>query len=266
VQEKHDQGVVDENTNRGSADIDALECEGVNPDVAMKMFHETILTTEAINVPGSKISSENKQKEAPFEEHSITEVKDSESNESARKEPEGALPQEPGNLVKIKQESLENGTKMSIFRENGKVSGKHQTSAEFIIAPSNMDERGDNDIGWPNESAKGCERLTSDSINTVRSIKFGKPSSEEVKRTQNTRSMYLKDIKESLGRIRAEPSNRVHTTSVGYHSRHAAQDPISSCKEIKVPLRDRARDFGRDRALELVVTSPQEETPRWRQE
>ena len=155
---------------------------------------------------------------------------------------------------------------MSIFRENDKASGKHQTSAEFIIAPSNMDERGENDIGWPDESAKGCERLTSDSINTVRSIKFGKPSSEEVKRTQNTRSMYLKDIKESLGRIRAEPSNRVHTTSVGYHSRHAAQDPISSCKEIKVPLRDSARDFGRDRALELVVTSPQEETPRWRQE
>ncbi|XP_066355084.1 uncharacterized protein [Miscanthus floridulus] len=266
VQEKHDQGVVDENTNRGSADIDALECEGVNPDVAMKMFHETTLTTEAVNVPGSKISSENKQKEAPFEEHSITEIEDSESNEFARQEPEGALPQEPGNLVKIKQESLENGTEMSIFRENDRASGKHQTSAEFIIAPSNMDERGDNDIGWPDESAKGCERLTSDTINTVRSIKFGKPSSEEVKRTQNTRSMYLKDIKESLGRIRAEPSNRVHTTSVGYHSRHAAQDPISSCKEIKVPLRDSARDFGRDRALELVVTSPQEETPRWRQE
>ncbi|XP_066357765.1 uncharacterized protein [Miscanthus floridulus] len=266
VQEKHDQGVVDENTNRGSTDIDALECEGVNPDVAMRMSHETILTTEAVYVPGSKISSENKQKEAPFEEHSITEVEDSESNESARKEPEGALPQEPGNLVKIKQESLENGTEMSIFRENDKTSGKHQTSAEFMIAPSNMDERGDNDIGWPAESAKGCERLTSDSINTVRSIKFGKPSSEEVKRTQNTRSMYLKDIKESLGRIHAEPSNRVHATSVGYHSRHAAQDPISSCKEIKVPLRDSARDFGRDRALELVVTSPQEETPRWRQE
>ncbi|XP_066355561.1 uncharacterized protein [Miscanthus floridulus] len=266
VQEKHDQGVVDENTNRGSADIDALECEGENPDAAMKMFHETILTTEAVNVPGSKISSENKQKEAPFEEHSITEIEDSESNEFARQEPEGALPQEPGNLVKIRQESLENGTEMSIFRENDKASGKHQTSAEFIIAPSNMDERGDNDIGWPDESAKGCERLTSDSINTVRSIKFGKPSSEEVKRTQNTRSMYLKDIKESLGRIHAEPSNRVHTTSVGYHSRHAAQVPISSCKEIKVPLRDSARDFGRDRALELVVTSPQEGTPRWRQE
>jgi len=92
VQEKHDQGVVDENTNRGSADIDALECEGVTPDVAMKMFHETILTTEAVNVPGSKISSENKQKEAPFEEHSITEIEDSESNEFARQEPEGALP------------------------------------------------------------------------------------------------------------------------------------------------------------------------------
>ncbi|ONM42183.1 Plant mobile domain protein family [Zea mays] len=267
VQEKHDQGLVDENTNRGSADNDALECGGVNPDVAITMFHETILTTEAVNIAGSKISSENQQKEAPFEVHSITEVEGSESNESSRKEPEGALalPQEPGNLVKVKQESLENETEMSIFRENDKVSGKDQASAEFIIDPSNTDERRENDIGRPDESAKGCERLTSDSINTVHS-KFGKSSNEEDKRTQNTRSTDPKDIKESLGRIRAEPSNRVHTTSVGYYSQHAAHDPISSCKEIKVPLRDGARDSGRDRALELVVTSPREETPRWRQE
>lgn len=267
MQEKHDQGLVDENTNRGSADNDALECGGVNPDVAITMFHETILTTEAVNIAGSKISSENQQKEAPFEVHSITEVEGSESNESSRKEPEGALalPQEPGNLVKVKQESLENETEMSIFRENDKVSGKDQASAEFIIDPSNTDERRENDIGRPDESAKGCERLTSDSINTVHS-KFGKSSNEEDKRTQNTRSADPKDIKEPLGRIRAEPSNRVHTTSVGYYSQHAAQDPISSCKEIKVPLRDGARDSGRDRTLELVVTSPREETPRWRQE
>uniref|UniRef100_A0A0A9GUF8 Uncharacterized protein n=1 Tax=Arundo donax TaxID=35708 RepID=A0A0A9GUF8_ARUDO len=131
-----------------------------------------------------------------------------------------------------------------------------------------MDERGENDVGWADESTKSYDKLASDSINTAyhHSIKFGKSSNEEVKRTQNIRSMYLKDIKESLGRIRAEPSNRVQTTSAGYYSRYAVQEPISVCKEIRVPLRDSARDSGRERAPELVVTSPQEETSRWRRE
>lgn len=107
MQEKHDHGLVDENTNRVSADNDALKYGGVDPDVAMTMFHETILTTEVVNIVGAKILSENKQKEASFKEHSIIEVQCSGSNDSTRKEPEGALPQEPRNPIKVKQESLE---------------------------------------------------------------------------------------------------------------------------------------------------------------
>ncbi|XP_062190501.1 uncharacterized protein LOC133893490 isoform X2 [Phragmites australis] len=252
VQEKQDQGMADENTSRDLADMDALECGGVKPDGGVKMFHETILTVEAV-----KICSENKQKEAAFEEHNITEVEGSESNQTARKEPEGALPPEPENLVEVKQENLENETEMSICRENDEASGKDQTSAEIK-----------NDIGWAVESTNSYDKLASDSLNTAchDPIKLGKSSNEEVKRTRNSRSMYLKDIKESLGKIRSEPSNRVQATSVGYYSKHAVQEPISVFKDIKVPSRDSARDFGRDCAPELVVTSPQEETPRWKQE
>ncbi|XP_062186910.1 uncharacterized protein LOC133890527 isoform X2 [Phragmites australis] len=268
AQEKQDQGMADENINIDLADIDALECGGVKPDAAVKMSNETLLKGQAVNIAGFKISFENKQKEAPFEEHNITEVEGSESNQTARKEPEGALRPEHESLVEVKQENLENETEMSICRENDEASRRDQTSAEVIIVPSDMDERGENDIGWAEESTKSYGKLASDSINTAchHSIRFGKSSNEEARRTQNSRSMYLKDIKESLGRIRAEPANRAQTTSVGYYSRHAVQEPISVCKDIKVPLRDSARDFGRDRAPELVVTSPQEETSRWRQE
>ncbi|RLN00989.1 uncharacterized protein C2845_PM06G19640 [Panicum miliaceum] len=267
MQEKQDQEMAGEDTNRDVVDTNALECR-VKPDGAVKMTHETLRTIESIDIAGSKISSEDKEKAASFEEHNITEVSGFELNQNTGMEPEGALQLEPKNLVEVKQENLENETGRSIFKENDDVSCKDQTSACVMISSSNIDDQCEDDNGWGEESTKSYDKLASESINTAcrHPVKFGKSSNEEVKRAQNIRSMYLKDIKESLGRIRAEPSNRVQATNFGYPSRHAVQESHSACKEIKVPLRDSGRDFGRDRALELVVTSPAEETSRWRQE
>ncbi|OEL13767.1 hypothetical protein BAE44_0025213, partial [Dichanthelium oligosanthes] len=267
VQGKQDQEMAGEDTNRDVADMNALECR-VKPDGAVKMSHETLLTTQSVDIAGSKISSENKERVAPFEEHNITEVAGFESNQTTRMEPEGALPLEPENLVEVRRENLENETERSSFRENDKVSCKDQTSECIMISPSNMDDQCEDDNGWAEELTNSYDKLASDSTNTAcrHPVKFGKSSNEEVKRAQNIRSMYLKDIKESLGRIRAEPSSRVQTTNFGYPSRHAVQESHPACKDIKVPLRDSGRDFGRDRTLELVVTSPAEETSRWRQE
>ncbi|CAN6328002.1 unnamed protein product [Urochloa humidicola] len=274
MQEKQDQEMAGEDTNRDVADMNALECR-VEHDGAVKMSHETLLTSQSVDMGGSKLSSEDKEKAASFEEHNITKVAGIESNQTTGMKPEGALPLEHENLVEVKQENLENETKRSTFTVNDEASCKDQTSACLVISPSNVDDQCADDNGWAEESTKSYDKLASDPINTASDpvntachhpVKFGKSINDEVKRSQHIRSMYLKDIKESLGRIRAEPSNRVHTTNLGYTSRHAVQESHSGCKEIKVPLRDSGRDFGRDRALELVVTSPAEETSRWRQE
>ncbi|XP_039800714.1 uncharacterized protein LOC120665261 isoform X9 [Panicum virgatum] len=269
MQEKQDQEMAGEDTNRDVVNTNALECR-VKPDGAGKMTltHETLRTTESVDIAGSKISSEDKEKAASFEEHNKAKVTGFESNQTTGMEPEVDLQLEPKNLAEVKEENLENETGRSIFKENDEVSCKDQTSACVLISSSNIDDQCEDDNGWAEESTKSYDKLASDSINTAcrHPVKFGKSSNEEVKRTQNIRSMYLKDIKESLGRIRAEPSNRVQATNFGYPSRHAVQEQHSACKEIKVPWRDSGRDFGRDRALELVVTSPAEETSRWRQE
>uniref|UniRef100_K3Z390 Aminotransferase-like plant mobile domain-containing protein n=1 Tax=Setaria italica TaxID=4555 RepID=K3Z390_SETIT len=259
VQEKQDHEMAGED-NRDVADVNALECR-VKPDGVVKLSHETLLTTQSV-------SSEDKENAPSFEEHNITEVAGFESNQTTGMEPEGALPLEPKNMVEVKQENLESETERSIFRENDEVTCKDQTSACVVISPSNVDDQCDDDNGWAEEPTKSNDKLASDSINTScrDPVKFGKSSNEEVKKAQNIRSMYLKDIKESLGRIRAEPLNRVQATNFCYPSRHAVQESHSACKEIKVPLRDSGRDFGRDRALELVATSPAEESSRWRQE
>ncbi|CAL4908540.1 unnamed protein product [Urochloa decumbens] len=265
MQEKQAQEMTGEDTNRDVADMNALEFR-VEPDGAVKMSHETLLTEQSVDMGGSKLSSEDKEKAVSFEEHNATEVAGIESNQTAGMKPEGALPPEPENLVEVEQENLENETKRST--ENDEASCKDQTSACVVISPSNVDDQCADDNGWAEESTKSYDKLASDPINTAchHPVKFGKSINEEIKRSQHIRSMYLKDIKESLGRIRAEPSNRVQATNLGYPSRHAVQESHSACKEIKVPLRDSGRDFGRDRALELVVTSPAEETSRWRQE
>jgi hypothetical protein len=264
--EKKDQGTADENTKRNLADIDSHEC-GVKPDEARNTLHGTLLTAQASNIPGIEIASENKQKEASSGNQNITEVEGPESNQIVMKEkdPEEALSPEPENPVEVKKENLENETEMSVCRDNDEESEKDHISAEVTITPD-LEEQSDNDTRLAKESTKSCENLAPNPKNTSCVLKLGKSSIEDVKRTYNTRSMYLKDIKESLGRIRAEPLNRVQTTSTGNYSRHAVQEPISVCKEIRVPLRDSARDFGRERAAELVLTSPAEETPRWRQE
>ncbi|WVZ61448.1 hypothetical protein U9M48_011317 [Paspalum notatum var. saurae] len=265
VEEKQDQEMADEDTNRDLADINELDCE-VQPDGAVKMSHVALLTTQAVDIEGSKVSSENKV-EGPFEEYNITKDAGSELNQTAGMEPEGALPPEPENLVGVRQENLDE-TERSIFRENDEASCKDQTSTGVIISPLNMDDQDEDDNRWAEQSTKSYDKLASDSIcaASCQPVKFGKSSAEEVERTQDIRSIYLKDIKESLGRIRAEPLNRVHATNVAYSSRHAVQESHSACKEIKVPLHDSGRDFGRDRALDLVVTSPAEEASRWRQE
>ncbi|KAL6647240.1 hypothetical protein ACP70R_014677 [Stipagrostis hirtigluma subsp. patula] len=267
VLEKQGQVMAEENTKRDLTDIDGLECVGVDPDGTVKMFHSTLPTQQDGQIAGDIISSENKQKEAAFEEHNILEIEGSESNQTAGKEPEGAVPPELETKVEVKLENLENRTEMSICRENDEVPGKDKTSAEVHIAPSSMDEHSESDNGSAEESTKSYDKLVSDPINIAcQPIKIGKPSIEEVRRSHNTKSMYLKDIKESLGRIRAEPSNRVQTTSMGYYSRHAVREPISVCKDIKVPLHDSTREYGRDRVSDLAVTNQLEETPRWRQE
>ncbi|CAL4893915.1 unnamed protein product [Urochloa decumbens] len=267
MQEKQAQEMAGGDTNRDVADMNALECR-VEPDGAVKMSRETLLTAQSVDMGGSKVSSGDKEKAASFEEHNVTEVAGIESNQTTGMKPEGALPLEPENLVEVEQENLENETKRSTFTENEEATLKDQTSACVVISPSNVDDQCADGNGWAEESTKSYDKLASDAINTAcrHPVKFGKSISEEVKRSQHIRSMYLKDINESLGRIRAEPSNRVQATNLGYPSRHAVQESHSACKEIKVPLRDSGRDFGRDRALELVVTSPAEETSRWRQE
>ncbi|GJM94167.1 hypothetical protein PR202_ga10786 [Eleusine coracana subsp. coracana] len=226
--EEKDHGTADENTKRDLVDIDALECGGVKPDEA-------------------------------------GEVEGSESNQALMKELQEPLPPDPKNPAEAKQEKLENETVMSICRDNDEESEKDHTAAEVTIT-RNLDRQGENGNGLAEESTKSYENLASNPKGTACLLKLGKSSIEEVKRTYNTRSMYLKDIKESLGRIRAEPLNRVQTAGVGNYSRHAVQEPISVCKEIKVPFRDSSRDFGRERASELVLASPPEETSRWRQE
>ncbi|KAL6880352.1 hypothetical protein ACP4OV_011917 [Aristida adscensionis] len=264
VQEKQDQGMTDENRKRDLVDTDTLECAGVEPGGTMKLSQ----ATQAGKIAGPDLSSKNKQKEASFEEHNILEVEGSETNQSARKETDGSLPSEPEYKVEVKKENLDNRTEISICRENDEVSEKDQTSAEVDIAPSNVDDQGESDNGWVEESTKRYDKLASDQTNIAchQPIKFGKPSIEEVRKIHNTRSTFLKDIKDSLRRIRAEPSNRAHATGVRHYSRHAVQDPISVCKDIRVPLPDSAREFGRDRVSDLVVTSTLEESPRWRQE
>ncbi|GJN18652.1 hypothetical protein PR202_gb05833 [Eleusine coracana subsp. coracana] len=254
-----------ENTKRDLVDIDALECGGVKPVEAGYMFHETLLTDQVINTRGFEICSENKQKEALFGKLNISEVEGSESNQTLMMEPQEPLPPDPKNPAEAKQEKLENETEMSICRDNDEESEKDHTAAEVTIT-RNLDRQGENGKGLAEESTKSYENLASNPKGTACLLKLGKSSIEEVKRTYNTRSMYLKDIKESLGRIRAEPLNRVQTAGVGNYSRHAVQEPISVCKEIKVPFRDSSRDFGREHASELVLASPPEETSRWRQE
>ncbi|TVU40133.1 hypothetical protein EJB05_13583, partial [Eragrostis curvula] len=239
-------GTADQNTEGDLANIDTLEC-GVKLDEAVNIAHETLLTAQDIVIEGFVISSENKQMEAPLGRQNITEAQGYESNNTVVKEPETALPPKPENPVEVEQENVENETEMSICRDNDEESEKYHTSAEVTITP--------NDNGL-------AEDLISNPKNTTchYPLKCGKSSIEEVKRTYDTRLMYLKDIEESLGRIRAEPISRVKPTSNGNYSRHADQEPISVCKDIKVPLRGSARDFGRDRAPELVLTSPPEET------
>jgi hypothetical protein len=253
MQEKQDHEVAGEDTNKDVADVNALECR-VKPDGAVILFHETLLTTQSV-------SSKDKEKAPSFEEHNIAEIAAFESNQTTLVELEGALPLETKNMVEAKQENLDSETERSIFRENDEVSCKDQTSACIMISPSNVDEQCDNENGCAEEPTNSNDKLASDSINTscCNPIKFGKSSNEEVKRAQNIRSMYLKDIKESLGRIRAEPLNRVQAANFGYPSRHAVQESHSACKESKVPLRDSGRDI-------VVVTSPAEESSRWRQE
>jgi hypothetical protein len=258
--EKKDQGTADENTKRNLADIDPHEC-GVKPDEA----GNTLLTAQASNMPGFEIVSDNKQKETSSGNQNITEVEGPEPNQTVKKDPEEALSPEPENPVEVKKENLENETEMSVCRDNDDESEKDHISAEVTVTPD-LEEQSDNGTRLAKESTKSCENLAPNPKNTSCVLKLGKSSIEDVKRMYNTRSMYLKDIKESLGRIRAEPLNRVQIASTGNYSRHAVQEPISVFKEIKVPLRDSARDFGRERAAELVLTSPAEETSRWRQE
>lgn len=268
VQGKQDQGMADENTKRILVDMDALECGGVKLDGTMKMAQETLPTGQVVNMAGDRFSSKNQLKGVPWGDPNKSDVEGSESKQTARNEFDGALPPERENQVEVKQEKLENKTEMSIGREKDEASEQDQTTTEdAVIAFSGMDDQGENNKEWTEESIKSYGKYACDSVDTIcQPRKFGRPSIEEVRRIHIGRSIYMKDIKESQGRIHSEPSNRIQINNVGYYSRHAIQEPVLASKDIKVPLHDSSRVCGRDHAPELVVTGPPEETFRWRQE
>ncbi|KAL5198115.1 hypothetical protein ABZP36_001627 [Zizania latifolia] len=267
VQEKQDQGMEIENAKQNLVDTDSFECGGVKPDGTMKTTYETHPTVRVVNI-GDTFSSKNQQEDVALEDQNKSDAEVSESNQTARKEPEMDLPPEIEVQVEVKEENMENKIEMSIGRENDEASEQDQTSTEDpIIAPSGMDDRGENNKEWAEESPQNYGRYASDPVNIAwQSSKFGKTGIEEARRIHSGRSIYLRDIKESQGRIRPETSNKLHMNNAGYYSRHAVQEPVSVSKDIKVPMYDSTRASGRDRAMELVVTGPPEETCRWRQE
>uniref|UniRef100_A0ACD5UPC3 Uncharacterized protein n=1 Tax=Avena sativa TaxID=4498 RepID=A0ACD5UPC3_AVESA len=266
VLEKQNEGTTEENTKRTLVDTDASECGGAKHDGTMKTNHGTNSPVQAVNTTEKKFSFKIKQKGVPFGDHNKSVAEGSGSNKTARKEFKGALQPDSEHEVEAKQEILEDRAEMSIGRENDEASEQEQTSTEdAIIAPSGMD-RGENNNEWAEEPIKSYGKYASNPVNTdCQTSKFGRPSIEEVRRIHSGRSVYLKDIKESQGRIRSEPSNRTPINNAGYNSRHGVPEPVTVVKDIKVPSHDTVSASGRDRALELV-TGPPEETPRWRQE
>jgi len=266
VLENKNEGTTEENRKRTLVDTDASECGEAKHDGTVKTIHGTDSTVQAVNTTEKKFSFKIKQKGVPFGDHNKSVAEGSGSNKTARKESKGALQPDSEHEVEVKQEILKDRTEMSIGRENDEVSEQKQTSTEdTTIAPSGMD-RGENDNEWAEEPIKSYVKYASNPVNTdCQTSKFGRPSIEEVRRIHSGRSVYLKDIKESQGRIRSEPSNRTPINNDGYYSRHGVQEPFTVSKDIKVPSHDTVSASGRDRALELV-TGPPEETPRWRQE
>uniref|UniRef100_A0A0D9WUK1 Aminotransferase-like plant mobile domain-containing protein n=1 Tax=Leersia perrieri TaxID=77586 RepID=A0A0D9WUK1_9ORYZ len=261
--DEEDWGTENENAKQILVNTDSFECGEVKPDAMMKMTHETLLDT------GDTSSPKDQHKDVPWEDHNKSDSEVSESNQTATKESERAIPAELEDQAEVREGNMDNKTEMSLGRENDEVCEQDQTSTEEpTIAPSSMDDRGENSKGWSEESVQNYGRYASDQVNTSwQPVKFGKPSIEEVKRTHSGRSIYLRDIKESQGRTRSETSNKLHLNTAGHYSRHAVPEPVSVSKEIKVPLYDSTRASGRDRGgPELVVTGPPEETSRWRQE
>jgi hypothetical protein len=254
VLEKQDVGTIDENTERTFVDKDAPECGEVNHDGTMKMIHETDSIVQAVNMAENKISFRNKQGD-----HGKPDAEGSGSNQTARKEFKGDLQLDFEREVEVQQENVENKAEMSGGRKNDGASEQEQTTIEdAIIDPSGVE----NNNELAEELIKSYGKYASDPCQTS---KAGRPSIEEVRRIHSGRSICLKDIKESQGRICSEPSNRTHTNNAGHYSRHGVQEPVTVSKDIKVPLHDTVSVCGRDRALELV-TGPPEEIPRWRQE
>ncbi|KAF0931483.1 hypothetical protein E2562_004605 [Oryza meyeriana var. granulata] len=268
VHEQQDRGTETESTEQILVDTDSFECGGVKPDGTMKTTHERLPTGQLVNTAGDASSSENQQKYVPWEDHNKSDAEVSESNQTARKESETALPSELGEQAQMNEENMENKTEISVGRENDEVSEQDQTSTEEpTVTPSSMDDQGENNKGWAEESVQNDGRYASNPVNTSwQSGKFGKPGIEESRRIHSGRPIYLRDIKELQGRTRSETSNKLHMNTAGYYSRHAVPEPVSVSKEIKVPLYDSTRASGRDRGPELVVTGPPEETSRWRQE
>ncbi|KAM0859929.1 hypothetical protein ACQ4PT_046884 [Festuca glaucescens] len=238
VLEKQDMGTIDENTERTLVDTNAPECGEANHDGTMKMIYETDSIVQAVNMAENKISFRKKQKVVPVGDHDKSDAEGSGSNQTARKEFKGDLQLDFEREVEVQQENVENKTEMSGGRKNDEASEQEQTSIEdATIAPSGIE----NNNELAEEPIKSYGKYASDPVNTgCQTSKVGRPSIEEVRRIHSGRSIYLKDIKESQGKIRSEPSNRTHINNA-----------VSVC--------------GRDRALELV-TGPPEETPRWRQE
>ncbi|XP_047064503.1 uncharacterized protein LOC124672294 [Lolium rigidum] len=254
VLEKQDVGTIDENTERTFVDTDAPECGEVNHDGTMKMIHETDSIVQAVNMAENKISFRNKQGD-----HGKPDAEGSGSNQTARKEFKGDLQLDFGREVQVQQENVENKAEISGGRKNDEASEQEQTTIEnATIAPSGVENNNESD----EEPIKSYGEYASDPCQTS---KVGRPSIEDVRRIHSGRSICLKDIKESQGRIYSEPSNRTHTNNPGHYSRHGVQEPVTVSKDIKVPLHDTVSVCERDRALELV-TGPPEEIPRWRQE
>jgi hypothetical protein len=251
---------IDENTERTMVDTDTPQCGEEKHDGTMKMIHATDSTVQAVNRAKHEISFKNKQKVVPLEDHDKSDVECSGSDQTARKELKRALQPDLEHEVEVKHDMVENRKGMSSGKKNNEASEQEQTSTEDTpIAPSGIE----NNNEWAEEPIKSYGKYASDPVNTgCPTSKVGRPSIEDVRRIHSGRSVYLKDIKESQGRICSEPSNRTHINNAGYCSRHEVQEPVTVSKDIKVPLHDTVSVCGRDHALDL---SP-EETPGWRQE
>uniref|UniRef100_A0A0E0KKP1 Aminotransferase-like plant mobile domain-containing protein n=1 Tax=Oryza punctata TaxID=4537 RepID=A0A0E0KKP1_ORYPU len=111
--EKQDQGTENENTNQNLVNTDSFEC-GLEPDGTLEATHETLPTVQVVKTSGDTFSSKNQQNDVPLEDQNKSDAEVSESNQTATKESERAIPPEHEDQEEEKEENMENKIEISI--------------------------------------------------------------------------------------------------------------------------------------------------------